>query len=105
MAVPSPASPATVSSVVLAPESERACHAKKPFAPVLPEMPQADAFHHRKDWRPQVSVRPMRRRRSNANARHTGLDHKLTATAQTTVGPSQLTHQHSERTERTQYRR
>src|SRR5258708_2160063 len=60
-------------------------------------MPQADAFHHRKDWRPQVSVRPMRRRRSNADARYTGLDHKRTAAAETTVGPRELTHEHTER--------
>ena len=84
-------------AVVLAPERECARHAKKPSAPSLPEVPHADAFHHRKDWRPQVSVRPMRRRRSNANARHTGLDHKRTAAAETTVGPRELTHEHTER--------
>jgi hypothetical protein len=61
--------------------SQRARHAKKHSAPFLPEVPQADAFHHRKDRRPQVPVRRMQRRRSNAIARYTGLDQRRTTTA------------------------
>ena len=70
-----------MSSVVLAPESERARHAQKPSASSLPEVQQADAFHHRKDRRPQVPVRRMRWRRSNAIARYTSLDQRRTTAA------------------------
>jgi hypothetical protein len=33
---------------------------KKPFAPNLSEVPQADAFHGRQNWRPEVQMHQMR---------------------------------------------
>jgi hypothetical protein len=54
-------------------------------------MSQADAFRdHRGDRRPQVPVRPMRRRRSPANVRYTGLDQRRITAAEIAVRPPQL---------------
>jgi hypothetical protein len=70
---------------------QRARHAQKHSAPSLPEVPQGSAFHHRKDRRPQVPVRRMRWRRSNAIARYTGLDQRRTTAAKIALAARQTT--------------
>ena len=72
---------------------QRERHGRKPpasYASFLSEVPQANALHRLRDRGPQVPMRPMRRRRSDAIVRYTGLDQRRTTAAEIAVRPPQL---------------